>query len=127
MSQTILNAFKWNWNTINDSIQVQVKNGYVTLTEQLEWHKKQAATKAVNNVIGVKGVLNNISIESGLTAPINKEIIKRALQNHTAIDLAGISVEVFENEVTLEGTVDSRYQKELAAKLRGKRPEYEMW
>lgn len=78
-------------------------------------------------MIGVKGVLNNISIESGLTAPINKEIIKRALQNHTAIDLAGISVEVFENEVTLEGTVDSRYQKELAAKLRGKRPEYEMW
>ncbi|TEB44527.1 BON domain-containing protein [Flavobacterium circumlabens] len=72
ISQTILNAFKWNWNTINDSIQVQVKNGYVTLTEQLEWHKKQAATKAVNNVIGVKGVLNNISIESGLTAPINK-------------------------------------------------------
>ncbi|TEB44293.1 BON domain-containing protein [Flavobacterium circumlabens] len=49
-------------------------------------------------------------------------MIKRALQNHTAIDLAGISVEVFENEVTLEGTVDSRYQKELAAKIAWKTP-----
>lgn len=89
----------------------------------MEWHyQKEAATRAVNNLIGVKGVNNNITIDSRLSIPINKEIIKRALKNHVAIDTASIAVEVSRNEVTLEGTVDSRYQKELAEKITWKAP-----
>ncbi|WP_291143485.1 BON domain-containing protein [Flavobacterium sp. UBA7680] len=123
LAQTIIKAFKWNWNTVNDTIQVQVKNGHVTLTGELEWHyQKEGATKAVNNVIGVKGVDNNICIESGLNATITKDSIKGALQGHIAIDLEGIVIQVFENEVILEGRVDSRYQKELAAKIIWKTP-----
>lgn len=123
IAQAVLNAFRWNWNTLNNSIQVQVENGLVTLTGELEWHyQKEAATKVVNNLIGVKGLINNIRIDSNLTAPINKEIIKQALKNHVAIDLADIAVKVDNNEVILEGTVDSLYQKELAEKITWKAP-----
>lgn len=123
IAQAVLNAFKWNWNTINDGIEVQVENGHVTLTGELEWHyQKEAATRAVNNLIGVKGITNNIRIDSRLTTPIDKALIKRALKNHVAIDLASIEIEVSRNEVTLEGTVDSLYQKELAEKITWKAP-----
>ncbi|MEZ0129218.1 BON domain-containing protein [Flavobacterium sp. LBUM151] len=123
IAQAVLNAFRWNWNTLNDGIQVQVENGQVTLSGELEWHyQKEAATRVVNNLIGVKGVMNNISLNSTLNAPINKEIIKKALKNHVAIDLAVIAVEVDKNEVILEGTVDSLYQKELAEKITWKAP-----
>jgi len=123
IAQAVLNAFRWNWNTLNDTIEVKVENGQVTLSGELEWHyQKEAATKAVSNLIGVKGVDNNIVIDSRLSPPINKEIIQRALKNHVAIDTASITVEVSRNEVTLEGAVDSRYQKELAEKITWKAP-----
>jgi len=123
IAKAVADAFKWNWNTINDGIQVEVENGLVTLTGELEWfYQKEAAARAVNNMIGVKGIINNIRIDSRLTVPINKEIIQRALKNHVAIDLATITVEVSINEVTLEGTVDSLYQKELAEKITWKAP-----
>ncbi len=95
IAPAVLNAFRWNWNTLNDGIQVQVENGQVTLSGELEWHyQKEAATRVVNNLIGVKGVMNNISLNSTLNAPVNKEVIKRALKNHIATDLAVIAVEV---------------------------------
>ncbi|WP_029268430.1 BON domain-containing protein [Flavobacterium sp. KJJ] len=123
IAQAILNAFTWNWNTLNDSIEVKVENGYVTLTGELEWYyQKEAATRAVTNLIGVKGVDNNIVIDSRLSHPINKEIIRRALKNHVAIHTASITIQVSGNEVTLEGAVDSQYQKELAEKITWKAP-----
>ena len=123
IAQEVLNAFKWNWNTLNNSIEVQVENGQVTLSGELEWqYQKEAASRVVNNLIGVKGVINNIRIDPNLTAPINKEVIKKALKNHIAIDLAVITVKVDKNEVVLEGTVDSLYQKELAEKITWKAP-----
>ncbi|WP_206669101.1 BON domain-containing protein [Flavobacterium pectinovorum] len=101
----------------------KVENGHVTLSGELEWHyQKEAAIKAVTNLIGVKGVDNNIVIDSRLSPPINKEIIQRALKNHVEIDTVSITVEVSRNEVTLEGAVDSRYQKELAEKITWKAP-----
>lgn len=123
IAQALLNVFRWNWNTLNDSIEVKVENGHVTLSGELEWHyQKEAASRAVTNLIGVKGIKNNIVIDSRLGPPINKEIIERALKNHVAIDTASITVEVSRNEVILEGTVDSRYQKELAEKITWKAP-----
>ncbi|MCV9927527.1 BON domain-containing protein [Flavobacterium sp. LS1R49] len=123
IAQAVLDAFKWNWNTINNSIYVQVMNGQVTLTGKLEWHyQKEAATRAVNNLIGVKEVVNNISVDSKLIIPINKKNIKRALKNHVALDYASIVIAIYKNDIILKGTVDSFYQKELAEKITWKTP-----
>jgi len=68
-------------------------------------------TRAVRYLIGVKGVKNNIVIDSRLSRAINNKIIQRALKNHVAIHAASITVEVSGNGVTLEGAVDFRYPK----------------
>lgn len=119
----ILNAFRWNWNTLNDTIKVKVINGWITLTGAVEWnYQKEAAKEAVTNLIGVKGVTNNITIKSQNDNKMNKGALKLALQNHLALDSIDIEIEVSDATITLKGTVESWYQKELAGRIAWKAP-----
>ncbi|GEP51084.1 ornithine aminotransferase [Flavobacterium noncentrifugens] len=123
IAEAILNAFKWNWNTLNDTIRVNVEDGWVTLSGTLEWqYQKEAARQAVSNLMGVKGVSNNIAIAPLSEIKVSKTVIMRALKSHVALDVSNISVEVSNNNILLDGTVDSWFQKELAAKIAWKAP-----
>jgi osmotically-inducible protein OsmY len=114
----ILSVFRWNWNTLNDTIKVKVVNGWVTLSGGLEWnYQKEAAKEAVTNLIGVKGVSNNITIKSQSDTKIDSITLRLALQNHLALDSKDIEIEVSDSKITLKGTVDSWYQKELAGRI----------
>ena len=65
-------AFMWHWDTPTEKISVIVENGWVFLSGELEWNYQKEATKnAVNNLIGITGISNNISITS-----LSKDTIK---------------------------------------------------
>ncbi len=65
-------AFMWHWDTPTEKISVNVENGWVFLSGELEWNYQKEATKnAVNNLIGITGISNNISITS-----LSKDTIK---------------------------------------------------
>lgn len=119
----ILKAFRWNWNTLNDTIKVKVINGYVTLSGEVEWnYQKEAAKEAVSNLIGVKGVSNGITIKSKNNDRINKSSLIYALQNHLALDSVNIEIVVLGSTITLKGSIDSWYQKEIAGRIAWKAP-----
>ena len=119
----IVNAFKWNWKTLNDTIKVSVINGWVSLSGAVEWnYQKEAAKEAVTNLIGVKGVSNNIDIKSQSLFKIDKTILRLALQNHLGLDSKDIEIEVADSDITLKGTVESWYQKEIAGRIAWKTP-----
>ena len=119
----IVNAFKWNWKTLNDTIKVSVINGWVSLSGEVEWnYQKEAAKEAVTNLIGVKGVSNNIDIKSQSLFKIDKTILRLALQNHLGLDSKDIEIEVADSDITLKGTVESWYQKEIAGRIAWKTP-----
>lgn len=123
LTAEIVNAFKWNWKTINDTIQVLVVNGWVTLSGEVEWnYQKDAAKEAVINLIGVKGVSNNIVIKSKKKFKIDETILKLALQNHLGLDSKNIEIDVSDSDIILKGTVDSKYQKEIAGRIAWKTP-----
>lgn len=123
LTAEIVNAFKWNWKTLNDTIKVLVVNGWVNLSGEVEWNfQKEAAKEAVTNLVGVKGVSNNIVIKSKSHFKIDKTTLSLALQNHLGLDSKDIEIEVSDSDITLKGSVDSWYQKEIAGRIAWKTP-----
>jgi len=114
----VLNFLKWNWLVSSEKIKVKVENGWVTLEGDLKWnYQKEVAKKTVCNIIGVKGVTNNIIIKSDSQDVIEKMEIERAFMRNWSITNLDIHVNVSGNKVILNGTVHSLYQKDLAGKI----------
>jgi osmotically-inducible protein OsmY len=118
IAAAIINSFKLNWEIPVDKITVTVESGWVTLQGELKWHyQKEAAKKATRNIFGVKGITNDIVIKSEGNDSIEKKDILQALTRNWSTDDQDIHVNVAGNKVTLNGTVDSLYQKEQAEKI----------
>jgi osmotically-inducible protein OsmY len=114
----ILNAFKWSWEIPNDKLKVKVEKGWVTLEGTLPWnYQREAAKRLVNTQAGVLGVTNKIEIQSEVKDKIEKEEIEYALERNGSINDEDISVTVAGTKVTLNGTVDSWYQKSEAGRV----------
>lgn len=114
----VINALKWNSSVPDDKIIVKVEDGGVTLEGTVNWnYQRQASRIAVVNLLGVKGVTNNIKIEDEIPYKIGEEAIKKALQRNWAIAYDAIDVVVSGNNVTLSGVVDSYYEKEEAERI----------
>ena len=114
----VINAFKWNWEIPSDKVKVKVEAGWVSLDGNLNWnYQKEAAKKAVCKLNGVKGVNNNIKIQSEINNEIEKKDIENALGRNWSIDDSDIKVKVSGHKVTLNGVVDSWYQKDEAGRI----------
>ena len=118
ITSAIENAFRWHWDIPTEKVTVTVENGWVFLEGELEWnYQKEAAKSAVSNLIGIRGITNNINITSTSKDRIEKKDIEIAIERNGAIDNKDIGVYVFDNVVTLKGHVDSWYQKSEAGRI----------
>jgi osmotically-inducible protein OsmY len=118
IANEVLNALTWHWEFASKNVKVKVENGWVTLDGQLEWnYQKEAAKKSISNLAGVKGIYNNIKVESKTNDEIEKEDIINALERNWSINDEDIKVKVSGNRVTLSGNVDSYYQKDEAGRI----------
>lgn len=114
----VVSAFKWNWEVPSNQIKVTVEDEWVTLEGEVQWNfQKEAAKKSVKNILGVKGINNNITIKSSTHDEIEKLDIERAIKRNWAIDDKDINVQVAGQKVTLKGSVDSLYQKDEAGRI----------
>jgi osmotically-inducible protein OsmY len=97
-----------------ERIQVQVDNGHVTLTGEVDWKfQKNAAQQAVQKLPGVRWVTNNIRLCPPSVAAGVREKINKALERVAPFDLDGIVVHEDAGKVTLLGEVDSLYERDL--------------
>jgi osmotically-inducible protein OsmY len=114
----VLSALKWSWAVPSDKVKVKVEDGWVSLDGEVHWnYQREAAKKSVHNILGVKGVSNNIKIKAEVKDEIEKRDIERALMRNWAIDNQNIEVKVSGNKVTLSGTVQSLFQKDEAGQI----------
>lgn len=114
----VINAIKTNGQFPHDRIKVRVENGWVTLEGNLPWnYQKDAAKDAVRHLAGVKVFTNDIRIQPESQDELEQEDVQRALRRSSSTNDQDIQVYVTGNIVTLNGVVNSYYQKEEAERI----------
>ena len=115
VAQAALNALEWDVSVPKDAIKVKVDQGWITLEGKVDYKFQQtAAEDAVQNLTGVTGVSNLISIKSA-TAPSDVKLkIENALKRAAELDGEDINVEVDGHKVTLKGYVNSWAERDEA-------------
>ena len=124
IAEAVRNALIWHSAVNEDMINIKVDNGWVYLEGTVHWdYERKAAEKAVENILGVKGVINKVSIKTQVVAPLEiKNAIRSAFQRNAVIDASGISVDVSESTVKLTGRVRSWAEKNDAELIAGSMP-----
>lgn len=119
VAEAVKNALRWNSAVNDDQIEVKVDNGWVYLDGKVDWaFERTSAQNSVENLLGVKGVINNITIKS---KPINtkeiKEKITEAFHRSATVDSSTIRLETSGNKITLHGKVRSWSEKKDAERV----------
>lgn len=113
----VLSELKWDPKITSNDIAIRVKDGVVTLTGYVHsYWEKDAAEKAAKRVYGVSAVANDIEVKllSERTDPEIARDVVNELESHVSIPSDKIKATVKNGWVTLEGTVDWQFEKNLA-------------
>jgi len=119
IAQAIRHALQWDVFVPDDRITSTVTDGWVTLegtVEQLA--QRDDAERAVRNLVGVKAVVNRITVTFSAPAVGDvREAIERALERRAEREARRIRVDVADGTVTLTGSVRSwaEYRSVLGA------------
>ncbi|KPG01247.1 BON domain-containing protein [Rhodopseudomonas palustris] len=114
IAQRASDILDWNVLVPANSIEVQVEDGWLTLSGNVDWHYERAAAEDdVRKLAGVVGVTNNIVISNPLGDHAGiRACLESALERHAELASSGIRVTVKNgNMVVLEGRVDSWDQR----------------
>ncbi|HEA18730.1 MAG TPA: BON domain-containing protein [Pseudoalteromonas prydzensis] len=102
------NALLWSFEVPHDKITVIVKQGKVTLDGSVDWqYQKNAAERSVENLMGVTGVTNAITIKPSVKWVDIKSKIEDAFKRNADIEPRRITVRTNHDAVTLSGSVAS--------------------
>jgi osmotically-inducible protein OsmY len=119
IAQAALNALRWNSLVPADKIAVVVTNGWVRLDGKVDWqYQRDVAVRAVRDLLGVKGVSNNITVTPRAKSADVREKIEAAFKRSAEIDARRTSVVAEDGKVILSGNVHSwaeRLEAERAA------------
>jgi osmotically-inducible protein OsmY len=115
IAEAVLNALKWHTGVQDEKIKIKVEDGYVTLDGVAEWeYQRNNAKVAIQNLAGVRGVFNLITLKPRISAADIENKIMSAFKRNEASDAERITAEVNGSKVVLRGTVRSLSEKEDA-------------
>lgn len=109
------NQLGWSTMIPTGSIGVTVREGWITLDGEVEWwFRKNAAENAVQDLAGVQGVTNHITIKPALGRVDVEKSIKAAFARSAIVDAKKIHVVINGNNVVLSGKVRNHAEREEA-------------
>jgi len=115
--EVAVRQLEWDVAVPDKKIQIEVEKGVLTLTGKVEWaFQKRAAEEAVENIFGVKKIINRIEVAPLVSNKQIKEDIEKSLERKAHIEASKIKVETQGNKVILRGNVGSWLLREEAEK-----------
>ena len=122
VAREVLNALAASW-VPSEKLKIKVEHGVVTLEGTLHWNfQKQAAKKSIKNIAGVTKIKNLIVIRAETYDEVEKKHLENALKLNWSMDDQDVRVTVSGKTVTLNGLVNSYYQKEEAERIAWQAP-----
>lgn len=102
----IANLIEWDVTLPKGAVKVQVANGYVTLTGQVDWnYLRFAAEQGLRRLKGVRGVSNEVTVKPRVQVADVKRRIEEALDRQADLTADKIRVSVDGDRVRLDGEV----------------------
>jgi osmotically-inducible protein OsmY len=115
IAKAAIGALRWNSLVPDDRVKVEVEDGWVTLTGQVDWpYQFSSAEQCIRPLTGVRGVTNLVAIKPRVHGKDIAGQITAALKRHAEREAMHIEVEVDGGTVTLSGTVDSLAEHDAA-------------
>ena len=115
IAEAVLNALKWHTAVQEEKIKIKVEDGNVRLDGEVEWeYQRTNAKTAIENLSGVRSVINFITVKPRATATDVRQKIASAFHRSATIDAEKITTEVVGSKVILKGKVRSIAEKEDA-------------
>jgi osmotically-inducible protein OsmY len=101
--------------SIPDSVDAEVRDGFVTLRGEVTWsYQRDAAERVARTTMGVTGVSNLITVKPKVKAEQVEQRIENAIRRMADLDASQITVTATNGTVHLRGRVHSWYEKQLA-------------
>lgn len=102
--------------SIPDGVQAAVHHGHVTLTGTVAWlYQKNLAEKTVSHILGVRHLINRITVLPKAGERDVRRRIVQALHRSADVEASHITVTVTDGVARLTGTARSWSQREAAA------------
>lgn len=115
IAEAALNALKWHTAVQEEKIKLKVEDGIVKLEGEVEWeYQRTNAKTAIENLSGVRSVINLINVKPILSSTDIKQKISAAFHRSATIESGRVTVDIKNSEVTLTGKVRSFVEKEDA-------------
>ncbi len=113
VAQAVRHALEWNDFVPERRIRSTVSEGIVTLEGEVDyWSQREDAEASIRNLVGVRGLRNQIQIKPAPVAQDIRKSIQEALERHAEHEAKRIQVLVSDGKVTLSGPVQSWTEKE---------------
>lgn len=122
IAERISNMLEWNVIVPDPDVQAEVRNGFVSLTGEVDWNfERETLKNQVIHMRGVRGVDNRITMrkrapKQEVSTRDIKYQITRALHRNADLEKSNINIAVDGDKVTLTGSIKANYEKELIEK-----------
>lgn len=114
IAEHISKLMKWNTMVPVPDVQAEVRNGFVTLTGEVDWNfERETIKNQVAHLGGVRGIDNRITLQNRVSEKDVSKSITRALHRNADLEKSKVDVCVDGSKVTITGYVKALYEKEL--------------
>ena len=123
IARAAVTALEWTTSVPHDRIMLTVHDGAITLEGSVDWaYQKTAAEEVVRQLMGVKGVRNQLVVEPKVVTPEISTQIAAAFQRSATLEAQKIWVEAERGKVILRGNVHSWFERAEAERVAASAP-----